>query len=62
MFDAEVAWVMRSDAARGELADLARATKGASALRARDWSIAAASIGGCWRRVAICVGFIRGSG
>lgn len=30
---------MRSAAARGELADLARAMKGARALRARDWSM-----------------------
>ena len=39
MFGAEVAWVMRSEAARGEFADLASARKGARALRARDWSI-----------------------
>lgn len=35
----EVAWVTRSAAARGELADLARAMKGARALMALDWSM-----------------------
>lgn len=39
MFAADVACVTRSAAARGELADLARAMKGARALMARDWSM-----------------------
>lgn len=39
MLGAEVAWVTRSAAARGELADLERARKGSRALRARVCSM-----------------------
>lgn len=40
---AEVACVMRSEAARGELADLASAIKGARAFMARVWSMSSLS-------------------
>lgn len=39
VFGDEVAWVMRSAAARGEVADLASARKGAKAFIATDCSI-----------------------
>lgn len=39
VFGDEVAWVMRSAAARGEVADLASARKGAKALSATDCSM-----------------------
>ena len=39
VFGAEVAWVMRSAAARGEFADLESARKGSRALRARVCSM-----------------------
>ena len=37
MFDALVAWDIRSEAARGEVAAVARARKGASAFSAEVW-------------------------
>lgn len=43
VFGDDVAWVMRSAAARGEVADLARARNGARALRATDCSILSCS-------------------
>lgn len=41
--------MIRSEAARGEVADLARARKGSRALRARDWSMVEGEAGFCDR-------------
>jgi len=64
VFGAEVAWVTRSAAARGEFADLESARKGSKALRARVVSmipvvlseeIGRVSGGSSWELACVCV-------